>query len=252
MVLIIDYRESKLIDALNSINATHTTQNLLLGDATLHIDPPEGTSTPFVYSCDNIPDIIIERKTVTDMIASIKDGRYMEQKARLHASSVPNHNILFIIEGSRTGVANIHSTVFSLFYHSGFGVLFSTSVNDTARIINSFERKLNKDPQKTSYYLNSQTLQTPQTPQTYAAFLKPEKKANVCKENSWIIMLQQLPYVSSSIATALMEKYINIPLLIDAIKEDPNILDTFKINGNDGKPRKISSRAIKSITELLT
>lgn len=251
MVLIIDYRESKLIDALNSINATHTTQNLLLGDVTLHIDPPEGTSTPFVYSPDNIPNIIIERKTVTDMIASIKDGRYMEQKARLHASSVPNHNILFIIEGSRTGVANIHSTVFSLFYYSGFGVLFSTSVNDTARIINSFERKLNKDPQKTSYYLNSQQ-QISQTPQTYAAFLKPEKKANVCKENSWIIMLQQLPYISSSIATALMEKYINIPLLIDAIKEDPNILDTFKINGTDGKSRKISSRAIKSITELLT
>tara|TARA_Y100000389_G_C17365392_1_gene466034 strand:- start:175 stop:930 length:756 start_codon:yes stop_codon:yes gene_type:complete len=251
MVLIVDYRESKLIDALNSINATHTTQNLLIGDASLHIDPPEGTFTPFVDSGDHIPEIIIERKTVTDMIASIKDGRYMEQKARLHASSVPNHNILFIIEGSRTGVANIHSTVFSLFYHSGFGVLFSTSVNDTARIINSFERKLNKDPQKTSYYLNSQQ-QISQTPQTYAAFLKPEKKANVCKENSWIIMLQQLPYISSSIATALMEKYINIPLLIDAIKEDPNILDTFKINGTDGKSRKISSRAIKSITELLT
>jgi ERCC4-type nuclease len=249
MVLIVDYRESKLIDALNSINATHITQNLLLGDASLYIDPPEGTSLPFVDSHEHIPEIIIERKTVPDMIASIKDGRYMEQKARLHASSIPNHNILFIIEGSRTGVANIHSTVFSLFYHSGFGVLFSTSVNDTARIINSFERKLNKDPQKTSYYLNSQT---PQTPQTYAAFLKPEKKANICKENTWIIMLQQLPYVSSSIATALMEKYINIPLLIDAIKEDPNILDTFKINGNDGKPRKISSRAIKSITELLT
>ena len=251
MVLIVDYRESKLIDALNSINATHITQNLLLGDASLYIDPPEGTSLPFVDSHEHIPEIIIERKTVTDMIASIKDGRYMEQKARLHASSVPNHNILFIIEGSRTGVANIHSTVFSLFYHSGFGVLFSTSVNDTARIINSFERKLNKDPQKTSYYLNSQQ-QISQTPQTYAAFLKPEKKANVCKENSWIIMLQQLPYVSSSIATALMEKYINIPLLIDAIKEDPNILDTFKINGTDGKSRKISSRAIKSIIELLT
>lgn len=251
MVLIIDYRESKLIDALNSINATHTTQNLLLGDAALHIDPTEETSTPLVDSGEHIPEIIIERKTVPDMIASIKDGRYMEQKARLHASSVPNHNILFIIEGSRTGVANIHSTVFSLFYHSGFGILFSTSVNDTARIINSFERKLNKDPQKTSYYLNSQQ-QISQTPQTYAAFLKPEKKANVCKENSWIIMLQQLPYVSSSIATALMEKYINIPLLIDAIKEDPNILDTFKINGTDGKPRKISSRAIKSIIELLT
>lgn len=251
MVLIVDYRESKLIDALNSINSTHITQNLLLGDASLYIDPPEGTSLPFVDSPENIPEIIIERKTVPDMIASIKDGRYMEQKARLNASSVPNHNILFIIEGSRTGVANIHSTVFSLFYHSGFGVLFSTSVNDTARIINSFERKLNKDPQKTSYYLNSQP-QISQTPQTYAAFLKPEKKANICKENTWIIMLQQLPYVSSSIATALMEKYINIPLLVDAIKEDPNLLDTFKINGNDGKPRKISSRAIKSITELLT
>ena len=132
MVIKIDYRESKLIDAISPL-CTPFVENLLLGDACLYQDPPQGAETPIVQDPALItPCAIIERKTVPDMIASLKDGRYLEQKARLDASPVPNHNILFIIEGPRVGVPHIHAAVFSLFYHSGFGVLFTSSVNDTA------------------------------------------------------------------------------------------------------------------------
>jgi threonine dehydrogenase-like Zn-dependent dehydrogenase len=44
--------------------------------------------------------MIIERKTLADLLASIKDGRYEEQSHRLkYASGFPSHNVLYIIEG---------------------------------------------------------------------------------------------------------------------------------------------------------
>ena len=43
--------------------------------------------------------MIIERKTIQDLAASIRDGRYKEQSIRLSQSNIPNHHILFMIEG---------------------------------------------------------------------------------------------------------------------------------------------------------
>ena len=58
-----------------------------------------------IISSDTHPDksIIIERKCVPDMLSSIKDGRYKEQKLRLQAEkhqSNGNKIICYLIEGS--------------------------------------------------------------------------------------------------------------------------------------------------------
>lgn len=245
MVVKIDYRESKLISTLES--TPHTVENLLLGDVSIHLDTQPGNEP----EPDAEPAMILERKTVPDMLASIKDGRYLEQKARLDASPVPNHNIVFVIEGPRAGVPHLHAAVFSLLYYSGFGVIFTTSVSDTARIVSAFDRKLNKDPCKIPYYRDQHSTSTPKTSTEYAAILKPEKKANVCRENAWIIMLQQLPFVSSTIAAALMNQFDTVPAMLDILREDPAALDGFKMTGTDGKSRKLSSRAIATIRDLL-
>ena len=41
--------------------------------------------------------LIFERKTISDLLSSIKDGRYLEQSFRLQNSSVKNHFITYII-----------------------------------------------------------------------------------------------------------------------------------------------------------
>ena len=42
--------------------------------------------------------IILERKSVSDLLASIKDGRYEEQSHRLiHSSGLYRHHIIYII-----------------------------------------------------------------------------------------------------------------------------------------------------------
>lgn len=47
-------------------------------------------------------DVIVERKTDSDLIASITDGRYKEQKQRLH-HHCPIRNVVYIIEGTGEG-----------------------------------------------------------------------------------------------------------------------------------------------------
>ena len=42
--------------------------------------------------------VVIERKSLTDLEASIKDGRYEEQSYRLNGLPHHNHNIIYIID----------------------------------------------------------------------------------------------------------------------------------------------------------
>ena len=95
MKLYIDNREPKaIIDALEFINNSSKNKitielaNLDLGDFVLYDEKNE----------QNI--IIIERKSLTDLEASIKDGRYNEQSYRLSQNTLANHNIYYLIEGS--------------------------------------------------------------------------------------------------------------------------------------------------------
>ena len=76
MKLIIDCRESKLIESckklLDKYNyITLITKNLDLGDIIIQDD-------------DENDKIIIERKTISDLLSSITVGRYNEQSFRLN------------------------------------------------------------------------------------------------------------------------------------------------------------------------
>lgn len=59
----------------------------------------------FVYesTTEQSDHILIERKTVADLMASIRDGRYEEQSYRLiHSNEHHPHNIVYLIEGNAT------------------------------------------------------------------------------------------------------------------------------------------------------
>ena len=82
MQIQIDVREKDLI----SLSKDNTSYNIInkslpIGDVILTKNDKEL--------------LIIERKTVKDLAASIKDGRYKEQSARLDSTELPNHHIIF-------------------------------------------------------------------------------------------------------------------------------------------------------------
>jgi ERCC4-type nuclease len=270
MIIKLDIRERELIDKLEKTLETFVSynniqiekENLPLGDIIIN----DGTK-----DC-----VIIERKTLKDLAASIKDGRYEEQSYRLNGLEHHNHNIYYLIEGDintfmlgqgfkkdKIDKPTIYSAIFSISYYKGFSVMRSNSLEESALIICNMAYKIGKDTTRKPYYhdMTSSTLVNQIddinklnceqiSSKEYVNVIKKVKKDNITLDNIGEIMLSQIPYVSSTISCAILEKYGNLPNLIRCIQEDNNCLANICINSN-GKSRKINKNAIASITKYL-
>jgi ERCC4-type nuclease len=158
--LIIDNRESELIAKIKWLKETHfgddilvETNNLPLGDIVI------------VKTDDNAEWLMFERKSISDLTASIKDGRYEEQSFRLNGCSIPNHNITYLIEGVIKNPFSVgagfnkekqtlYSALFSLTFYKGFSVIRTFSLEETALFLCNAIGKLTKEfrvHQKTPY-----------------------------------------------------------------------------------------------------
>lgn len=145
MNLVLDNREPWLHQCISKAppteNITVSIQPLLLGDAALYLGEPTGKEI-----------LIIERKSLSDLLASIKDGRYEEQSHRLiHTSGLHPHNIIYIIEGMYSQLRLpadkkiVLSAITSLSYFKGFSVFRTNNIQETADIILAVSAKLHKE-----------------------------------------------------------------------------------------------------------
>jgi ERCC4-type nuclease len=166
MKVIVDERERDLYSHLNSLVSSNSTfiqlSKEVLPLADICITTDEGK-----------PVLLIERKTLQDLIASIKDGRYEEQSYRLlHSSGFPPHSILYFIEGSfgelRTNMEKklVYSAMTSLNFFKGFSVLRTMNVKESAEYIMWMSEKIEKNFLKSvfPYYLQPQFAKFMQRP----------------------------------------------------------------------------------------
>jgi ERCC4-type nuclease len=139
-----------------------------------------------------IPDIIFERKSIKDLLASIKDGRYKEQSYRLNNYPQHNHNIFYIIEGSLEKIPSaqkqmIYSSIFSISHYKGFSIINSNNLKHTCEIIFRFSDKFLRENKKIPFYKfananananleDNQTKQTNQEDKDSVANLKIDVK----------------------------------------------------------------------------
>lgn len=177
---------------------------------------------------------LVERKTVLDLAASLCDGRYQEQSFRLLESGIPLHRIVYLIEGSLHQVKNIplktlQSTIASL-WMKGFSVLQTETIEETADYLRLLEEKINKEGKDCDY----------------VSTLKIKKKDKLTPENIDIMMLSQIPGVSTVTAKALLETYGTMYALTTQLKENPLLLDTFMC----GK-KKISKKIVETLKLFL-
>ena len=206
--------------------------------------------------------LIIERKTLADLTASIKDGRYTEQSYRLNGISHPNHNIIYLIEGDLTRLSifkskfdkqMLYSAIFSINYFKGFSVMRSNTLEESSTIICNMAIKLLKSNNKLPYY-TALTVPVPtdnEDAKEYCTVVKRVKKENITKDNIGEIMLCQIPGISDVSARAIFQKFKTIAELILSIKEDIHCMDDIKTIMSNGKTRKINKTVIKSIIEFL-
>ena len=216
--------------------------------------------------------IIIERKSLSDLAASIKDGRYEEQSYRLKNLWHHNHNIIYLIEGDfnrfnsfkdRIDKLTLYSALLSINYFKGFSVWRSMSIDETALMICNMAYKLNKEKDKQPFYSNalstSATTSSVEDPavtasavdKDYCSVVKKVKKDNITSENIGEIMLCQIPGISSTSALAILAEFKTLPNLIKAIDTNEACLNNICTTDANGKSRKISKAAIATIIKFL-
>ena len=280
MIVKIDTRETALLQQmLTQISFIPVFKNIQLKSETLPIGD--------IIINDGTEDkLIIERKSVNDLLSSIKDGRYEEQSYRLNGLNHHNHNIIYLIEGDVNKVnrfksdnkvekLTLYSAMFSLNYYKGFSVFRSFSMEETANIICNMAYKMEKSADsKKPFYINKVVSQTEiseasidavqdagdesdetennnATEKDYVSVVKKVKKDNITPDNIGEIMLCQIPGISSVTALAVMEKYKTIPNLIKELQSDNECMKDLSYTNAKGQVRKINKTCIANIVKFL-
>jgi ERCC4-type nuclease len=273
MIIKIDTRETALLQQiLCQTSNVPVFKNIQIKSETLPIGD-------IIINDESEDKIIIERKSVNDLLSSIKDGRYEEQSYRLNGNNHHNHNIVYLIEGDVNKVnrfkpdnqmekLTLYSAMFSLNYYKGFSVFRSFSLDETANIICNMAYKIGKDLNKKPYYLNKLPVEEPinesgdivqvatpdeteLTEKDYVGVVKKVKKDNITPDNIGEIMLCQIPGISSVTALAIMEKYQNIPNLIKELELNNDTMKDLSYTNAKGQVRKINKTSIANIVKFL-
>jgi ERCC4-type nuclease len=279
MKIKIDNREEELIKNINFLIANIPSfkdiqvivETLPLGD---------------IIICDDDSEkLVIERKSVNDLLSSIKDGRYEEQSYRLNGLNHHNHNIIYLIEGDINRLNNrfkdnkiekltLYSAILSLNYYKGFSVIRTFSLEETAIFVCNSANKLKKGEieKKKPYYSNAKIEEqvkevvdcsnnvsntvvvnnvVEDCEKDYVSVVKKVKKENITPDNIGEIMLCQIPGISSVTSLAIINKFKTFSNLMTCIQNDVSCLNDITTTNSKGQQRKISKTCISNIYKFL-
>ena len=256
MVLLkIDTRESELIRCCQYV---HQISPIFKGIEIKFDSLPIGD---VIISLDGTDKVIIERKTLRDLAASIKDGRYEEQSYRLNGLDTPNHNIAYLVEGDfnkfnvfkdRMDKLSLYSAMVSLNFYKGFSVLRSVNVEESALMLLNMAYKIAKcEAEGKTMFYSVQPADAPVDAPPYCSVVKKVKKENITPDNIGEIMLYQIPGVSAAIATTLMQRFGDLASLMSHLQEDPDCLKDVSQTNAKNQTRRINKTAINNIVTYL-
>lgn len=218
--LIVDYRETALLEGLAGLCER---ENLELGDVQV------------VYEGRKI---IIERKTVSDLVASIKDGRYREQKARMQADPAVT-DICYFIEGVRGSTSIRDAAAIGAIINSVFRdklqVFFTTGTSDTIQWLIELWTRVKKEPGK--YFPAAANAGANSDGSAHVGGsageewidnvkIKTCRRENITPETCFLLQLAQIPGISSKMAQKLVEATSckSMVAFVEWLKDDRNKL----------------------------
>lgn len=248
MQIKVDIREHTLIKLLKALNKDYdfnfeiSVETMDLGDISIWNNGEEL--------------LLVERKKLSDLASSIKDGRYAEQSYRLNGCSLHNHNIIYLIEGnicnycdkwSKVKPGTLYTTMFSIQYFKGFSMVRTFDITESAEYILRITDKLARSKEKFGFY--HQSFQPKKM--NYTGVVHKEKKKNITPENIGSIILSQIPGISNTTSSVLMNEYGSLFQLLKALEHDKHCMDKLVYKTKHGQERRISKTSISNIIQYL-
>jgi ERCC4-type nuclease len=221
--------------------------------------------------------LLVERKTFSDLLSSIKDGRYAEQSHRLtYSSGYPHHSIIYLIEGVLSQVQNaadkqkILSTMTSVNVFKGFSVHRTSTVTESAEWVIQLAYKIGAEIGKGNVPYWKREAIVPSVPSQdgasqepaeaapssacppphYSSVVKKVKKENITPDNIGEILLCQIPSISTTTASAIMKRFTSFSHFMEELKKNPACIDGITCESK-GKTRKISKACLENIKSYL-
>lgn len=196
MEIVVDYRERDLLNEFDKLKIPYKRQNLNVGD--IHLIN------------DGIVIYIIERKTASDYVASIKDHRLKNQIARINSfqQTNPQTNFILLVEGGfQTTFGQpiqisdyIYNSILHRILQDNIPVIRSDNLSETVIWIQKL--LIIAKPKRTINSTNNNT-----KCDDYLQTIAVKKSQNMTPENCYILQLTQIPGISLTIARAISEKY---------------------------------------------
>ena len=239
VVIKIDNREGALKalikqdSGLNNENVIY--ENLPLGD--------------ILISVNECVSFVFERKTYTDLLASISDGRYKSQKQRL-MEAYPVDNVFYILEGSLPSYAKqqgdsniITGVVINTLMRDKIGIFYTRDVNETYHLLLHIVKRINADPNK---YICKPKLHADD------ANINIKKASNSTFKN----ILSQIPGVSIKSAESMINKWACFQHMYQQLmsmthEQRIKTLSTLTTTDNKGKSRKLSCKVVENVVQAL-
>ena len=212
--MIIDDREHDLIARLKAESVEFTVERLPLGDIKIE---------------KNGHMALIERKRTDDFAASISDGRWREQKARLTASGAI---VIYMIEGSLYGQSKPPETLSS--------AIWNTMLRDKMWVIQT------RGIEDTSLHLQQLVKKIGTTIRGGTGVRSLLSKRKRKSDSVYLLMLMTM--VSESVATALTTEYPTLSELQSQLHKDANALRSISISSK----RCIGKATIATLLKHLT
>lgn len=204
LVLHIDYREKSLFDALNKPGSglNVASQNLEVGDVMFSLEGGE-------------PLLVLERKSLSDLASSNRDGRYREQRARLLSVKGQGITIGYIIETGPNGWSNelnrvwpgnvsetsLYSILLRLQLRHGISVLQTKDTAGSVSLIRHLYKMLQEDTEAFSADDATATVAAA----AYTEALSAQKSANRSLKRVAAGMLCGCPGIGAKMSESILD-----------------------------------------------
>jgi len=242
IILKIDNREKDLVQILKTKNIPFINENLDIGDF-------------LISDNENNILIIIERKKYADLSASIKDGRYKEQKERLIHSIPYKVRKIYLLEGNNMKdfqfpLKTFESVIINTMIRDGIFVFMSKNTDDTVNFIENVMNNI----QKYMDVLVNEIVKNEEKVFENIYNCKKVKKDNITPEICYRNQLSQIPGISTKIGDVFVEKYKNMNNMYKELNNIGSKDDIIKHISNEKygiNLKKIGMKTAEKIYEYL-